>query len=144
MFDRKAMSEKYYINWKPKYDIYKIKDKSDEVKIECYKEYRQKLIEFINEIDSIAPTVTKISFKPNFRQTGGYERCVLKYYSPYWKDDKPNQFESSYKELMIDFLYYSDGLEYDEISLDEIQIIKKMAYFLICQAEINIYELRNK
>ena len=60
-----------------------------------------------------------------------------------WKE-KYFQFEQAYKELMIDFLYYSDEIEYEDISLKEIQIMKKMAYFLICQAEINIYELINK
>ena len=36
---------------------------------------------------------------------------------------------------------YYDDLEYDEISQQEIFEMKKMAYFLICQAERNIYEL---
>ena len=51
------------------------------------------------------------------------------------------QYAQAYKELMVDYLYYNDEFEYDDISLNEIQEMKKMAYFLICQAERNIYEL---
>ena len=100
-------------------------------------------MDFVNELDSYVPNITKVDFNQNFRQSGSYKRCVLEFPDDGWKE-KYFQFEQAYKELMIDFLYYSDEIEYEDISLKEIQIMKKMAYFLICQAEINIYELINK
>ena len=142
MFDRKEMSNRYFIEWKPKYDIYH-KDTliSVELMAECYQEYRRKLIEFVNELDTYVPNISKVSYKPNHRQNGAYQRCVLRYPDPGWEHHKLLQFSQGYKELMVDFLHYSDELEYDEISLEEIQTMKKMAYFLICQAEINKYEI---
>ena len=43
---------------------------------------------------------------------------------------------------MVDFIYY-ESLEYDDLSLKEIKIIKEMANFIIKQAEINIKELKH-
>lgn len=145
MFNRKDFSEKYYKNWKPKHDVFKLNrdEITDEFLVEFYKEYRLKLIDFVNELDLYIPNITKVDFNQNYRQSGSYRRCVLEFPDNGWTE-KYFQFEQAYKELMIDFLYYSDELEYEDISLNEIQIMKKMAYFLICQAEINIYKLTCK
>lgn len=42
---------------------------------------------------------------------------------------------------MVDFLYYSPDLDYDDLSIKEIDILKEMASFLVTQAEININDL---
>ena len=42
---------------------------------------------------------------------------------------------------MVDFLYYSHDLDYDDLSIKEIDILKEMASFLVTQAEININDL---
>lgn len=145
MFNRKELSDKFYRNWKPINNIFEIKEETDDqFLIDFYKEYIEKLKDFINELDTIQPTINKIDFKKNCRQKGGYIRCVLDFPDCGWKE-KHYQFEQGYKELMIDYLFYDDSLEYDDISLNEIQEMKKMGYFLICQAERNIYDLvKNK
>lgn len=147
LFDRKDINKRYYREWHQVHDIWDYIKKGKTITsaflIDFYNEYRSQLIKFINELDAIQPNVTKIDFKPNRRQTGGYRRCVLEYPDKGW-EEKYNQFVQGYKELMVDFIFYSDDLEYEEISLSEIQYMKKMAYFLICRAEINIHELLNE
>jgi len=142
MFNRKNLNERYYEKWKPSINVFEIeKDKIDnKLLVNFYQEYIEKLKSFINELDIIQPQIDKISFKKNNRQYGGYKRCVLTFQDNGWKE-KYLQYTQAYKELMVDYLYYSDDLEYEDISLDEIYELKKMAYFLICQAERNIYEL---
>lgn len=54
---------------------------------------------------------------------------------------KYEQYIQAYKELMVDFLYYSPDLDYDDLSIKEIDILKEMASFLVTQAEININDL---
>ena len=58
-----------------------------------------------------------MDFNQNFRQSGSYKRCVLEFPDDGWKE-KYFQFEQAYKELMIDFLYYSDEIEYEDIFSD--------------------------
>ena len=140
MFSRKELSNKYYREWKPVNNIPYDKNVEKDILIDFYKEYRSKLLAFINELDTILPTIEKKDFKKNIRQIGGYVRCVLDYPDKGY-NSKHFQFEQGYKELMVDYLFYSDDLEYDEISQYEIFEMKKMAFFLICQAERNIYEL---
>lgn len=140
---RKHLKEKYYLKWRPKHDIYKIKEDqiNDEFLINMYNEYIDKLKKFLKEINLLEKKITKVDFTPNFRQTGGYDRCVTNYPDKGW-NEKYFQFTQAYKELMVDFIYY-ESLEYDDLSLKEIKIIKKMANFIIEQAELNIKELKH-
>lgn len=142
MFNRKNFSDRYYRKGSPTINIFEVeKEKiNNELLINYYQEYIEKLKSFVNELDLIQQNTNKIDFKKNYRQNGAYKRCVLSFPDKGWKE-KYLQYAQAYKELMVDYLYYDDNLEYDDISLNEIQEIKKMAYFLICQAERNIYEL---
>ena len=140
MFNRKELSNKYYKEWKPINSVPDDEESDKDSIVDYYNEYISMLIKFINELDTILPTVKKVDFKKNDRQIGGYARCILDYPDKGY-NFKHRQFEQSYKELMVDYLFYSDDLEYDEISQQEKKKKKKMAYFLICQAERNIYEL---
>lgn len=56
-------------------------------------------------------------------------------------NEKYEQYIQAYKELMVDFLYYSPDLDYDDLSIKEIDILKERASFLVTQAEININDL---
>lgn len=138
---RKELKNKYYLNWSPKNNVFKVEEKqiTDDLLIGMYNEYIEKLNSFLEEINRIAKKITKTDFVPNFRQTGGYDRCVVNYPDTGWKE-KYHQYIQAYKELMVDFICY-EPLEYDELSLKEIGIIKEMAQFLIKQAQINIDEL---
>lgn len=142
MFNRKNFSDRYYRKGSPTINIFEVKKEkiNNELLINYYQEYIEKLKSFVNELDLIQQNTNKIDFKKNYRQNGAYKRCVLSFPDKGWKE-KYLQYAQAYKELMVDYLYYDDNLEYDDISLNEIQEIKKMAYFLICQAERNIYEL---
>ena len=42
---------------------------------------------------------------------------------------------------MVDFLYYSPDLDYDDLSITKIDILKERASFLVTWAEININDL---
>ena len=127
---RKQLQDKYFIKWEP----------SSNDLIDLYNEYIDKLNEFINEIEELSKNISKKSFKPNSRQMGGYERCIINYPDEGWST-KEEQFKQAYKELMVDYLYY-EPLEYDDLSKKEISIMKEMANFLIKQAEINKSELK--
>ena len=109
--------------------------------IKMYTEYITKLNKFIKELDRIKRYIRKMDFKPNYRQIGGYERCVINYPDKGW-NEKYMQYIQAYTELMSDFLYYSSDLNYDDMSIKEIKILKEMASFLITQAEINIDDLK--
>ncbi len=143
MLIRKKLSYKYYIRWKPKYNIYSKneEDMTNDFLIKMYTEYITKLNKFIKELDRIKRYIRKMDFKPNYRQIGGYERCVINYPDKGW-NEKYMQYIQAYKELMSDFLYYSSDLDYDDMSIKEIKILKEMASFLITQAEINIDDLK--
>ena len=84
--------------------------------------------------------IKKLEFKPNYRQIGGYKRCVVNYPDKVW-NEKYEQYIQAYKELMVDFLYYSPDLDYDDLSIKEIDILKERASFLVTRAEININDL---
>ena len=142
MKTRERLTQKYYIKWKPKHNFYNSADVdiTNEFLIKMYNEYIIKLNKFIKELDKIKKHIKKQDFKPNYRQIGGYERCVTNYPDRGW-DDKNHQYKQAYKELMVDFLCYPD-LDYDELSIKEINMLKEMATFLIKQAEININELK--
>ena len=130
MFNRKELSNKYYKEWKPINSVSDDEESDKDSIVDYYNEYISMLIKFINELDTILPTVKKVDFKKNDRQIGGYARCILDYPDKGY-NFKHRQFEQSYKELMVDYLFYSDDLEYDEISQQEIFEMKKMAYFLM-------------
>lgn len=138
---RKELKSKYYLNWSPKNNVFKIEEDqiTNKLLINMYNEYISKLNIFLKEISKIEKNITKVDFVPNFRQTGGYDRCVTNYPDTGWKE-KYHQYIQAYKELMVDFICY-EPLEYDELSLKEIGIMKEMAQFLIKQAQINIDEL---
>lgn len=140
---RKKLSYKYYVRWKPKYNIYNKSDKdiTDDLLIKMYTEYIIKLNEFINELEKVKNNIKKENFKPNYRQIGSYKRCIINYPDKGWSK-KYDQFIQAYKELMVDFLYYSPDLNYDDLSIKEINILKDMASFLIIQAKININDLK--
>lgn len=140
---REKLKQKYYIKWKPKHNIFDKNKKNitNAFLIKMYSEYIKKLNEFIKELDRLKKRIKKESFKPNFRQIGGYQRCVTDYPDKGW-DEKYLQYIQAYKELMVDFLCYSSDLEYDDLSIKEMEILKEMALFLITQAEININDLR--
>lgn len=143
MLTREKLSYKYYIKWKLKYNIYN-KNKEDitnDFLIKMYTEYIIKLNKFIKELDKIKKHTRKMNFTPNYRQLGGYKRCVTDYPDTGW-NEKYMQYIQAYKELMLDFLYYSPNLDYDDISIEEIEILKEMASFLITQAKINICDLK--
>lgn len=136
---RKKLSYKYYIKWNLKNDTYNKsrEDITNELQIKMYDEYIIKLNEFIKELDIIKKHINKINFNPNYRQIGGYKRCITDY-PDIGYSKKYEQYKQAYKELMVDFLYYPDSnLDYEELSIKEIEILKEMATFLIQQAEIN-------
>lgn len=95
---------------------------------------------YIIKLNKIKKNIKKLEFKPNHRQVGGYKRCVINYPDNGW-NEKYEQYIQAYKELMVDFLYYSPNLDYDDLSIKEIDILKEMASFLVTQAEININDL---
>lgn len=138
---RENLQFKYYIDWKPKNSTHNKSnvDITNDLLIKMYNEYIIKLNEFIAELNNIGKNITKNDFKPNYRQIGGYERCVTNYPDTGWKE-KYQQFIQAYKELMVDFLNYPD-LEYDELSIKEIKMLKEMAIFLINKALSYIGEL---
>ena len=142
MLVRENLSYDYYINWEPKSNIYNKTDKdiTNDLLIKMYNEYIVKLSEFIKELNKIKKNIKKLEFKPNYRQIGGYKRCVVNYPDKGW-NEKYEQYIQAYKELMVDFLYYSPDLDYDDLSIKEIDILKEMASFLVTQAEININDL---
>lgn len=141
---RKHLKEKYYLNWSPKSNIFKVEKEqiTDAFLISMYNEYIDKLNLFLKEIERIKKGITKEDFTPNGRQKGGYSRCVENYPDKGWRD-KYYQYTQAYKELMVDFIYY-EPLEYDDLSIKEISIMKEMAEFLIKQAQLNIKELQMK
>ena len=138
---RKKLKDKYYLNWCPKNNIFNKEEKqiTNTLLKNMYVEYIEKLKEFIEEINTLKKQITKIDFTPNYRQLGGYNRCITNYPDKGWSE-KYNHFIQAYKELMVDYLYY-EGIEYDELSINELDTQIEMAKFLIKQAEINISEL---
>lgn len=116
------------------------KDITNDLLIKMYNEYIVKLSGFIKELNKIKKNIKKLEFKPNYRQIGGYKRCVINYPDNGW-NEKYEQYIQAYKELMVDFLYYSLNLDYDDLSIKEIDILKERASFLVTQAEININDL---
>ncbi len=91
----------------------------------------------------IKKTITKKDFKPNSRQVGGFRRCIINYSDRGWKE-KHMQYGQAYKEMMSDFLYYSPNIEYDDMSLHEISILKQMAEIMIKRANENIKEIKSE
>lgn len=81
MLIREKLSYDYYINWKPKSNMYNRTDKdiTNDLLIKMYNEYIVKLSEFIKELNKIKKNIKKLEFKPNYRQIGGYKRCVVNY-----------------------------------------------------------------
>ena len=81
MLVREKLSYDYYINWEPKSNIYNKTDKdiTNDLLIKMYNEYIVKLSEFIKELNKIKKNIKKLEFKPNYRQIGGYKRCVVNY-----------------------------------------------------------------
>ena len=142
---RESLNKKYYVDWQPEHSAWILEKEqiTDEYLIEMYQEYINKLNEFIDDINTIEKTVTKEDFKSNYRQVGGFKRCVTNYPDTGWKE-KYQQYAQAYKEIMCDFIYYSPELEYDEISLHEIDIIRNMAKLMIQRAENYIEEINNK
>ena len=140
---REMLNKKYYMDWKPQYSAWNLKEEeiTDEYLINMYNEHINKLTEFIDEIEEIEKGITKKNFKPNYRQTGGFHRCITDYPDKGWKE-KYHQYAQAYTEMMSDFLFYSPTLEYDEMSLDEISILKKMAGIMIERAKDNIKEMK--
>lgn len=139
---REELKNTYYLEWNQKYNFCNKSDAliTDEFLIEMYNEYIIKLEEFIDDLDKIKIHIKKEEFKPNYRQVGSYKRCVTNYPDKGW-NKKYEQYSQAYKELMVDFLCYPD-LDYDELSIKEINILKEMALFLIKEAKVNINELR--
>lgn len=139
---RESLNKKYYVDWQPTHSAWTSdKDQiTDDYLVNMYREYIDKLDEFLDEISNIETTITKEEFKPNIRQTGGFDRCVKEYPDTGWKE-KHLQYAQAYTEMMSDFLCYSPTLEYDEMSLHEIDILKKMAMLMIKRANENIDEI---
>ena len=137
---RKKLKTKYYLDWQPKNNIYGAKKLENYQLIDMYNEYIIKLKDFILEVDELSKKINKKSYIPNYRQIGGYERCVKNYPDKGW-NEKHMQFIQAYKELMVDFICY-EPIEYDDLSLEEIKVMKEMANFLIQQAEKNKLELQ--
>lgn len=140
---REELFNKYYLNWKEYGDAWENDSDDKEYLINLYNQFQIKLNEFIEELERIKPTITKKDFKANYRQEGGYRRCMVTYPDEGWKK-KSQQFLQAYKELTVDFLYYSPQLEYEEMSLHEIEILENMAKFLIREAKKNTNELKDK
>ena len=59
MFNRKDISEKYYKNWKLKHDVFKVNrdEITNDFLVDFYKEYRLRLMDFVNELDSYVPNI---------------------------------------------------------------------------------------
>ena len=142
MVIREKLRNKYYLEWEQKHNTYNKSDVdiTNDLLIKMYNEYIIKLNKFIKELDKIKKHIKKSDFKPNYRQIGGYDRCVTNFSDKGWSK-KYDQYKQAYKELMVDFLCYPD-LDYDDLSIKEIDILKEMALFLIAQAEININDLK--
>ena len=101
MLIRKKLSYKYYIKWKPKYNIYSKseEDITNDFLIKMYTEYITKLNKFIKELDRIKGYIRKINFKPNYRQIDGCERCVINYPDKYSKPKKLYEIKIEKKAL---------------------------------------------
>lgn len=134
---REDLQRKYYSNWTPSVKL--DNDYNDKEKlIIFYNEYIDKLQEFIDECDLIKKKNKNLKqdFKPNYRQEGGYRRCTGSGDNGW--DTRHKQFTQRYKELMIDYLHYSDELEYDDMSIKELDTLKEMGYYLITLAKKEI------
>lgn len=139
---RENLSKKYYHNF-IKNIYFNDAEPTNQDLITIYNKYLKKLQAFIKELEKIKQRTTKETYTPNYRQLGAYERCIIKYPDKGWTK-KYNQYSQAYKELMVDALYYSEDLKYDDISLDEINALVAMATFLIEQGRINLKELQNQ
>ena len=97
-----------------------------------YKNAKNVLQDFINECKMIIKTNDlEITCELNNRQIGGYKRCVTDYPDKGWSTER-EQIGQAYKELMVDFLYYSGAkTEYKELTVKEIVTMVEMAEFLI-------------
>lgn len=138
---RENLSKKYYHNFIKNIYFNDAEPTSQDL-ITIYNKYLKKLQAFIKELEKIKQRTVKENYIPNYRQLGAYERCIIKYPDKGWTK-KYNQYSQAYKELMVDALYYSKDLNYDDISLAEIDTLLAMATFLIEQGRINIKELQN-
>lgn len=139
---RENLSKKYYHNFIKNIYFNDAEPTSQDL-ITIYNKYLKKLQAFIKELEKIKQRTVKENYIPNYRQLGAYERCIIKYPDKGWTK-KYNQYSQAYKELMVDALYYSKDLNYDDISLAEIDTLLAMATFLIEQGRINIKELQNQ
>lgn len=126
---REQLQFKYYINWNGSRTAFKELTRIERIKM--YDSYIDKIEQFMDEINWIKKNdkTLKMDFNPNYRQLGGYERCMSKKINDW--DTKEAQFGQRYKELMIDYLYYNDELKYDDMSLKELTQIEEMARFLL-------------
>lgn len=138
---RENLSKKYYHNFIKNIYFNDAEPTSQDL-ITMYNKYLKKLQAFIKKLEKIKQRTVKEKYIPNYRQLGAYERCIIKYPDKGWTK-KYNQYSQAYKELMVDALYYSEDLKYDDISLDEINTLVAMSTFLIEQGRINIKELQN-
>lgn len=138
---RENLSKKYYHNFIKNIYFNDAEPTSQDL-ITIYNKYLKKLQSFIKELEKIKQRTVKENYIPNYRQLGAYERCIIKYPDKGWTK-KYNQYSQAYKELMVDALYYSEDLKYDDISLDELNTLVAMSSFLIEQGRINIKELQN-
>lgn len=138
---RENLSKKYYHNFIKNIYFNDAEPTSQDL-ITIYNKYLKKLQAFIKKLEKIKQRTVKENYIPNYRQLGAYERCIIKYPDKGWTK-KYNQYSQAYKELMVDALYYSEDLKYDDISLDELNTLVAMSTFLIEQGRINIKELQN-
>ena len=97
-----------------------------------YKNAKNVLQDFINECKTIIKTNDlEITCELSDRQNGGYKRCITDYPDKGWNTER-EQIGQAYKELIVDFLYYSDSkTEYKELTIKEIVTMVEMAEFLI-------------
>ena len=138
---RKKLNKKYYHDFIRK-TYFTSAEPTNQDLVTMYNKYIKKLQDFIKELEKIKQRTTKETYTPNYRQLGAYERCITKYPDKGWSK-KYDQYSQAYKELMVDALCYSKDLNYDDISLSEIDTLLAMSTFLIEQGRINIKEVQN-
>lgn len=138
---RKKLSKKYYHDFVRKTYFANTEPTTQDL-LTIYNKYLKKLQCFIKELEKIKQKTIKETYSPNYRQLGAYERCIIKYPDKGWSK-KYDQYRQAYKELMVDALYYSKDLNYEDISLAEIDTLLDLATFLLEQGRLNIKELQN-
>lgn len=132
--NRYELNQKYCV-----YGIYPKDNCSKDELTKYYKNYQRVLVSLIKDIKEFEKNAVIANNKLNERQMGCIKRCSEEFVFSAWKESYQKYTQAFYE--LTDFIYYP-GYEYNDLSQNELDIIRVMASYLILKADELIHLLK--